>query len=64
MDALGLLAAFPELAEAAADEDLPRLFPEGPFAELARALAARHCDVVELLLGLGQLDQALLVQVV
>jgi len=38
LDALGLLAAFPELAEAAADEDLPRLFPEGPIAELARAL--------------------------
>jgi DNA primase len=38
VDALGLLAAFPELAEAAADEDLPRLFPEGPIAELARAL--------------------------
>ncbi|HET6923446.1 MAG TPA: DNA primase [Anaeromyxobacteraceae bacterium] len=38
VDALGLLAAFPELAEAAADEDLSRLFPEGPIAELARAL--------------------------
>jgi DNA primase len=38
VDALALLAAFPELAEAAADEDLPRLFPEGPIAELARDL--------------------------
>ncbi|HEU4385797.1 MAG TPA: DNA primase [Anaeromyxobacteraceae bacterium] len=38
VDALALLAAFPDLAEVAADEDLPQLFPEGPIAELVRAL--------------------------
>ncbi len=49
VDALGLLAAFPELAEAAADEDLPRLFPEGPIAELARALTREPLPLEEIL---------------
>jgi len=37
-DALGLLAAFPELAPVAEEENLPGLLPEGPLAELARDL--------------------------
>jgi DNA primase len=39
-DALGLLAAFPDLAAVAAEEDLPGLLPPGPLAELARDLIA------------------------
>lgn len=38
LDALALLAAFPDLAEAAAEEDLPALLPQGPIAGLARDL--------------------------
>jgi DNA primase len=37
-DALGLLAAFPSVAPAAEEEDLPSLLPAGPLAELARDL--------------------------
>ena len=37
-DALGLLAAFPELGPAADEEGLPRLLPPGPLADLARDL--------------------------
>jgi DNA primase len=37
-DALGLLAAFPTLAPAAEEEELPSLLPAGPLAELARDL--------------------------
>src|SRR5512137_880777 len=38
VDALGILAGHPELGPVAIDEDLPRLFPEGPLSELARDL--------------------------
>jgi DNA primase len=38
LDALGLLAAFPELADVAAEESLPQLLPPGPLADLARDL--------------------------
>jgi DNA primase len=37
-DALGILAAFPELAPAAEEENLPGLLPPGPLADLARDL--------------------------
>jgi DNA primase len=37
-DALGLLAAFPELAPVAEEEHLPALLPPGPLADLARDL--------------------------
>jgi DNA primase len=37
-DALGLLAAFPELAPVAEEEHLPGLLPPGPLADLARDL--------------------------
>lgn len=53
VDALALLAAFPDLAEAAADEDLPRLFPEGPIAELARALVREPLPLEEVLARLA-----------
>ncbi|HET8724242.1 MAG TPA: DNA primase [Anaeromyxobacteraceae bacterium] len=36
VDALGILAGHPELGPVAAEEDLARLFPEGPVAELVR----------------------------
>ena len=38
VDALAILAGHPELGTVAAEEDLPRLFPDGPLAELARDL--------------------------
>jgi DNA primase len=41
-DALGLLAAFPELAGAAAEEGLPRLLPAQPLGELAAELIRSH----------------------
>jgi DNA primase len=37
-DALGLLAAFPDLGPVAEEEGLPGLLPPGPLADLARAL--------------------------
>jgi DNA primase len=53
VDALGLLAAFPELGEAALDEDLPRLFPEGPIAELARDLVREPMPIEAVLARLA-----------
>jgi DNA primase len=41
-DALGLLAAFPDLAGAAAEEGLPRLLPAEPLAEIAAELIRSH----------------------
>lgn len=41
-DALGLLAAFPELAVVAAEEGLARLLPAEPLAELAAELIRSH----------------------
>jgi DNA primase len=38
VDALGILVGHPDLAPVAAEEDLARLFPEGPLAELVRDL--------------------------
>jgi hypothetical protein len=38
VDALGLLAAFPDLAEVAREEHLLGLFPPGPLADVAREL--------------------------
>jgi len=49
VDALGILAAFPDLSEAAADEDLPRLFPEGPLADLARDLVREPLPLEDVL---------------
>jgi DNA primase len=41
-DALGLLAAFPDLAVAAAEEGLPRLLAAEPLAEIAAELIRSH----------------------
>jgi DNA primase len=41
-DALGLLAAFPDLAGAAAEEGLPRLLPDAALSELAAELIRSH----------------------
>jgi DNA primase len=39
VDALGLLAAFPQLARIAEEQELHLLFPAGPIADLAREMA-------------------------
>lgn len=56
VDALGLLVAFPELGEVAAEEDLPRLFPEGPIAELARDLVREPMPIEAVLSRLAPAD--------
>lgn len=48
-DALGLLAAFPELGPIAGEENLPGLLPAGPLAELARDLVRGPVSVEEVL---------------
>lgn len=53
VDALGILAAFPDLSGAAAEEDLPRLFPEGPLADLARDLVREPLPLEEVLARLA-----------
>jgi DNA primase len=54
-DALGLLAAYPDLAEIAAEEGLPQLLPAGPLADLARDLIAGGLGTVQALGRLGTL---------
>jgi DNA primase len=54
-DALGLLAAFPDLAEIAAEEGLPQLLPPGPLADLARDLVGGALGAEEALVRLGTL---------
>ena len=53
VDALGILAGHPGLGPIAAEEDLARLFPEGPLAELVRALCRDPIPLDELLARLG-----------
>jgi DNA primase len=53
VDALGILAGHPALGSVAAEEDLARLFPEGPLAELVRALCRDPIPLDELLSRLG-----------
>jgi DNA primase len=48
-DALGLLAAFPELGAVAEEENLPGLLPPGPLAELARDLVRAPVPLEEAL---------------
>jgi DNA primase len=52
-DALALLAAFPELAGVAEEENLPALLPPGPLAELARALIQAPLEIEEALARLA-----------
>ena len=54
-DALGLLAAFPDLADVAAEEGLPQLLPAGPLADLARDLIGGGLGTEEALGRLGTL---------
>jgi DNA primase len=53
MDALALLAAFPDLAGIAEEAALPSLLPQGPLAELARALIREPLPVEEALARLA-----------
>jgi DNA primase len=53
-DALGLLAAFPDLAQVAEEENVPSLLPPGPLAELARALIREPLPIEEALARLAQ----------
>ncbi len=49
VDALGLLAAFPELARIAEEQELHLLFPAGPLADLAREMAVGTVSAEEAL---------------
>jgi DNA primase len=49
VDALALLAAFPDLAAVAEEENVPSLLPPGPLAELARALIREPLPIEEAL---------------
>ncbi len=60
-DALGLLVAFPDLAAAAAEENLPGLLPPGPLADLARDLIGGGLGPEEALARLAAVaDEAML----
>jgi DNA primase len=52
-DALGLLAAYPDLAEVAAEESLPQLLPPGALADVARDLIGGAIGVEEALARLS-----------
>jgi DNA primase len=52
-DALGILAAYPQLGPVAEEENLPGLLPAGPLADLARDLARGAVTAEE---GLARLD--------
>ena len=58
VDALGLLAGHPGLGAVAAEEDLARLFPEGPLADLVRELCRDPISLDELLARLGPVADA------
>ena len=62
VDALGILAGHPGLGSVAAEEDLARLFPEGPLAELVRELCRDPIPLEDLLARLGPVADARAVQ--
>jgi len=62
VDALALLAGHPDLASAAAEEDLPRLFPDGPLADLARDLCREALSVEDVLARLEPVANARVVE--
>jgi DNA primase len=62
VDALGILAGHPDLGSVAAEEDLARLFPEGPLAELVRELCRDPMPLEDLLARLGPAADARAVQ--
>ncbi len=55
VDALGILAGHPSLGGVAAEEDLARLFPEGPLADLVRSLCQDPLPLADLLERLAPL---------
>jgi DNA primase len=62
VDALGILAGHPGLGSVAAEEDLARLFPEGPLADLVRELCRDPIPLEDLLARLGPAADARAVQ--
>ena len=57
-DALGILAAYPDLAPAADEEGLPQLLPAGPLADVARDLIGGRIGTDEALARLaGAVDE-------
>jgi DNA primase len=62
VDALGVLAGHPSLGPIAAEEDLARLFPEGPLADLVRDLCREPIPLEDLLARLGPAAGARAVQ--
>jgi len=58
VDALALLAGHPDLGPVAAEEDLPRLFPDGPLAELARDLCREPLPIEAVIERLGPVADA------
>ncbi len=62
VDALGILAGHPNLGAVAAEEDLARLFPEGPLADLVRELCRDPIPLDDLLSRLGPVADARAVQ--
>jgi DNA primase len=62
VDALGILAGHPSLGAVAAEEDLARLFPEGPLADLVRELCRDPIPLDDLLSRLGPVADARAVQ--
>jgi len=62
VDALGLLAGHPGLGAVAAEEDLARLFPEGPLADLVRELCRDPIPLDALLARLGPAADARVVE--
>ncbi len=62
IDALGILAGHPELGAVATEEDLARLFPEGPLADLVRRLCHDPMPLDEILAQLGPAADASAVQ--
>jgi DNA primase len=62
VDALGILAGHPNLGSVASEEDLARLFPEGPLADLVRELCRDPIPLDDLLSRLGPVADARAVQ--
>jgi DNA primase len=58
LDALGILAGHPDLGPVAAEEDLPRLLPEGPLADLARDLCREPLPLDAVLARLAPIADA------
>jgi DNA primase len=58
-DALALLAAFPDLAAVAEEENLPGLLPAGPLADLARDLIREPLPIEQSLARVEAVDAAM-----